>query len=206
MIAGRYCLPMLWRGLIVIPVVIGLSGCVTTDELFAEYERDFCPVPEQNAPVVIEKVVEKEVLRDRLIVKEVPASSTQLPWEPAVYFDSDDTSINSQASVILDKNLRFLQRFPAYRVSIRGFTDHHATADYNRRLSKQRTDTVIEFFKQRAIDETRFVVHAHGESVALSSTASPIADEISRRVEMILLDEYGRPAVTYQNFAVETGD
>ena len=195
-----------WLRAVCLSLCVLLSSCATDKELFVEYASDFCPVPVEGSPVVIEKIVEKEVLRDRLVVKEVPASSTSLPWEPAVYFDSDDTSISTRAREILTENVRFLKKFPQYRVSVRGFTDQHATVEYNRRLSEKRTDSVIEFFTLQDISENRFVVHAHGESVALSDSVSPFANEISRRVEMILLDQQGRPDVTYQRFATGTGE
>ncbi|MEM7255794.1 MAG: hypothetical protein AAF404_00235, partial [Pseudomonadota bacterium] len=105
-----------------------LSACASNKELFAEYDENFCPAVE-GVPVVIEKLVEKEVIRDKLVVKEVPAASIQLPWEPAVYFDSNSTSLGEPAVESLNHNVRFLEKFTLYQVSIRGFTDQHASVD-----------------------------------------------------------------------------
>lgn len=178
-------------------------GCASNEHLFAEYDQHFCSAPGEGVPIVIEKIVEREVVRENIVVKEVPASATQLPWEPAVYFDSDCTRLNESSTEILSHNVSFLKKFPLYNVSVRGFTDQHASVEYNRRLSGKRTDKVVNYFAQQGISESRMIVHAHGESIALSDASSPVADEISRRVEMILLDQNGRPAVTFQNFALE---
>jgi outer membrane protein OmpA-like peptidoglycan-associated protein len=177
-----------------------LSGCASNEQLFAEYDRDFCVAAGVVEPVIVEKIIEKEVLRDRVVVKEVPAVAVRLSWDPAVYFDSNCTKLSEASTETLLNNAGFLKKFPLYNVSIRGFTDQHATADYNERLSGKRTRKVFEFLQQQGISTERLVVHAHGESIALSTDASPVADEISRRVEMILLDQHGRPAVTYQRF------
>lgn len=183
-----------------------LHGCATNDELFAQYDQKFCVASVEGVPVVVEKVVEKEVVRDKIVVREVPAVATQLPWEPAVYFDSNSTQLGEPAIETLTRNVSFLEKFSLYQVSIRGFTDQHASVEYNRKLSAQRTEAVIEFLQSKGVGRNRLVVHAHGESIALESPSSPVADEISRRVEMILLDQNGRPVVTFQNFSIEQGE
>ncbi len=186
--------------------VLTLISCASNEVLFAEYDENFCAIDESvGVPVIIEKVIEKEVFRDKLVVNEVPAVSKQLPWEPAIYFDSDATSLNEASLQTLDNNVRFLKKFPHYNISIRGFTDQHASVEYNRKLSGKRTSRVVEYFTGAGVDEKRLKLHAHGESIALNEADSPVADEISRRVEMILLDIYGRPAVTFQNVAGRNG-
>lgn len=179
------------------------AGCASNEQLFAEYDRNFCAATDNGVPVVIEKIVEKEVVRDNVVIKEVPAAAMHLPWEPAVYFDSNCTKLNDSSIEVLTRNVRFLKKFPLYKISIRGFTDQHASVEYNRKLSGKRTDKIVNFLVNNGISESRLIVHAHGESIALSSASSPVADEISRRVEMILLDQHGRPAVTFQSFATE---
>jgi len=187
--------------LLLLSISMLCAGCASNDELFAQYNSEFCAANHVGVPVVIEK----EVVRDRVIVKEVPAAARQLTWEPAAYFDYGQSAFNESALDTLKNNASFLSAFPLYRISIRGFTDHHATTDYNRKLSEQRTDSVYKFFIKQGVDKSRLIVRAHGESIALSDDMSPVADEISRRVEMILLDREGRPAVTYQNVGSGAG-
>ena len=146
---------MMKLGLLLSWVLI-LSSCASNEVLFAEYDENFCAVDESiGVPVVIEKVVEKEVFRDKLVVKEVPAMSKQLPWEPAIYFDSDATNLNEASLQTLDNNIQFLRRFPHYNVSIRGFTDQHASVEYNRKLSGKRTSSVVEYITSAGVDEKR---------------------------------------------------
>lgn len=195
---NRLCLLLPWIAL--------LGACASNEVLFAEYDEQFCAVDDSaGVPVVIEKIVEKEVFRDRPVIKEVLAVGKQLPWEPAVYFDSDAVNLNEASVQTLSNNVAFLKKFPLYRISIRGFTDRHASLEYNRQLSEQRTTEVVDYLERAGIDSKRLTLHAHGESIALDESISPVADEISRRVEMILLDSFGRPAVTFQQAAGQGG-
>ena len=184
-----------WRIWWLIPGVIWISACASTDELFAEYDDHFCPVPET---LVDTRTVEKEVFRDRLVIKEVAANSKLMPWDPAVYFDTDSAELSTVARQALRSNLEFLRQFPRFKVSIRGFTDQHAADEYNRELSIKRITNVRRFYQLNGLGGERMFGRAHGESMSVTDNFSPVQDDISRRVEMILLDTSGRPVVRQQ--------
>lgn len=186
-----------WIGLI-LPMTVLVSSCASDEVLFAAYDEQFCAAP-AGEPVIVEKFVDREVVQDRIVVKEIAAAAGQLPWESAVFFDSDSDELTTAALQTLANNVEFLNSFPMHRVSVRGFTDSKASAEYNRRLSARRTRTVLDYFLDADIEIARLSLTAHGESIALNDKESPVADEISRRVEMILLDRHGRPALMYQN-------
>lgn len=188
------------KGLLMLPTVLALNGCASTDELFAQYEADFCPVPTQ--------LVEKEVVRDRVVIRQIaaalppPESGKTLPWEPAVYFKSDSAQLTPVATQSLNGNLKLLNKFPRFKMSIRGFTDAHSSQDYNQVLSKQRISAVREFLMARGVSQERVIGHSHGESILLAVSDSSIADEINRRVELMLLDEHGRPLPSRQSIVM----
>ncbi len=190
----------LLRCLLVLPGVYWLSSCASTEELFAQYDDNFCPV----ATSIV--VHEKEVFRDRVVVREVPASAQTMPWEPAIYFDSNRADLSTVARQVLSENLEFLKTFERYRVSIRGFTDAHSTSDYNRKLSFKRIAAVRDYFAEAGITADRIVSRAHGESLAMGREASPVADNINRRVEMILLDPVGRPLARHHKVVIGPAD
>lgn len=184
------------RSLCLLSACMWLISCASTEELFAEYDDEFCPAPE---PVLAEaRTIEKEVFRDRFIVKEVAAAGVLMPWDPAIYFDTDSAEISKVAKSALDNNLAFLKKFPRYNVSIRGFTDQHAYDDYNWGLSVSRITNVRDYYRDNGISAERIVGRAHGESLSVNESNSPVIDDINRRVEMILLDTVGRPVVRQQ--------
>ncbi len=185
----RWC-----RTAVLVAVASAAHGCASTDELFAQYDAEFCPAP---VPQVVQHLVkEKPGFRDRIVVKEIEvpaAAGKSLPWEPAIYFESDSDSLSRIAQQSLRGNVELLQGFAKYRVSVRGFTDEHSSAAYNARLATRRIDRVRDFLLDNGIAAERVIGRAHGESFALARQGSPIADDINRRVELLLLDEHGRP-------------
>lgn len=187
------------RYLCLLPASLWLISCASTEELFAEYDEHFCPAPQQIEPVLAEaRTIEKEVFRDRIIVKEVATAGEMMPWDPAIYFDTDSAEISKAAKSALQKNLVFLKKFTRYKVSIRGFTDQHAYDDYNLTLSVSRITQVRDYYRTNGIPADRIVGRAHGESLSISDSDSPVIDDINRRVEMILLDATGRPVIRQQ--------
>ena len=184
------------RYLCLMPACFWLISCASTEELFAEYDEHFCPAPE---PLLAEaRTIEKEVFRDRVIVEEKVTAGALMPWNPAIYFDTDSAEISKVSKIALDKNLALLRKFPRYNVSIRGFTDRYAVDDYNWGLSIERISNVRSYYLEYGILSERIVGRAHGESLSVNETNSPLVDDINRRVEMILLDRVGRPVVRQQ--------
>lgn len=183
------------RVLGITPLIYGLCSCASTDELFAQYDKEFCAVP---AGAVQERVVEKQVIRDRVVIKEATAKAVTMPWNPAVYFKSDSADLTLVAENSLLTNVTFLERFVRYRVSLRGFADQHSNSEYNSVLSVSRINSVKEFLVEAGLPADRILSRAHGESLTVQAETSSVADAINRRVEMILLDSSGRPATSYQ--------
>lgn len=204
--AMRYrCRRRLLTSLGLIPaVLLTLTSCATTEELYAQYDEQFCPVGEP-APAIA-AAISTEVV-DRVVIKEVPAAATPtLTWEPAVYFSSDSSKLSRSAKRALDSNVGLLKKFPRHLVAIRGFTDMHSSADYNRQLSQKRIAGVKRYLVKQGIAGTRVVGTSHGESIPLAGQQSAIADNINRRVELMLLDSDGRPLVSHQPVVLGPSD
>ena len=196
-----------------------LVSCASTQELYAEYDEQFCPVDGQAVEFSAKLLARNDAdsnadsdadnnaknneqndgqkVVERVVIKEVPAAAT-LAWEPAVYFKSDATSLSKSAKRSLDSNIKLLQKFPRHLVAIRGFTDVHSSEAYNRKLAEQRIGGVKEYLTGQGIAGVRIVGTSHGESLPLAGSQSAIADNINRRVELLLLDSDGRPVTSQQ--------
>lgn len=138
-----------------------LHGCASTEELFAEYDDKFCVVPEY------------------------PARAFR--WEPVVYFDSDSSVVRTGSMSKLKTNIETLAKLPGYKISLKGFTDHQASEDYNAALSERRVEAVRDLLaKEFGLETDRITGSSHGESSPLTSNVvSPV--DVDRRVEMLLL-------------------
>lgn len=189
----------------VVVLAMTLMSCASTEELYAQYDEQFCPVdahalalPASGAEQIAESPVAKPPV-PRVIVREVPAAAiSTLMWEPAVYYNSDATKLSPSARRSLDTNIVMLKKFPRHRVAIRGFTDEHSSAAYNRKLAQERIAGVKRYLKKRGIASDRVLATSHGESIPLAGDQSAIADNINRRVELLLLDSNGRPLASRQ--------
>jgi len=179
----------------------GLLSCASTQELYAEYDEQFCPADGQEvalSAILTDEVATPEVV-ERVVIKEVPAAGiVMLEWEPAVYFKSNSTALSLSAKRSLDGNLKILQKFPRHLVAIRGFTDVHSSQEYNRELAQKRIAGVKRYLTKQGVAGVRVVGTSHGESVPLAGDDSAIADNINRRVELLLLDRNGRPVTSRQ--------
>ncbi|OED42423.1 hypothetical protein AB833_07240 [Chromatiales bacterium (ex Bugula neritina AB1)] len=175
---------LFYRNSCVFLLLAWLAGCASTDELFVQYDVNFCPVP---APAV--------AVRDIALVEglEVPFLARKLlSWEPAVYFNDDSSALSAAAQQSLQNNINVLKSFPQYLVTVRGFTDERAPLDYNQELGIDRVLSVRTFLGKNGIGSDRVIGESLGESISLAED-SPVASPINRRVELMLLDRDGRP-------------
>ena len=159
-----------------------LQACASNEELFAEYDAycqgTACPT---SAPEIIYQEV--EVL--------VPAETK--PWEPAVYFGYDMDQLESKETARLQSNLEVLESNPGFKISLQAFTDSVATFNYNAALAERRRLTVVNFFVDNGVAEERIISSSGGELMPVLPSDSANDRIINRRVEMMLLDDTGRP-------------
>ena len=141
---------------------VALQSCASTEELFAEYDNKFCVVPE--------------------------LPSQKLRWEPVAYFESDEAKLLPRAIGKLQINVKVLKKLPDYKISLKGFTDHQASDDYNQKLSVKRVEAVKNYLiEKHNIASDRIIGSAHGENSPLTSIlAGPV--DADRRVEMLLIN------------------
>lgn len=154
-----------------------LAGCVTTNDLYADYHCGAC-----QAPVIA-------------ALATATVGAPGLAWEQAVYFGYDLSTLDEIETARLDGNLKVLQNFPTMKVAVSGHTDSHNTVAYNNALSKRRVDTVRDYFLSMGIALDRIVEVPASEYQALfPDNDDEIKRATNRRVEMVLLDADRRPA------------
>lgn len=189
------------RPCLIVLMAAGLISCASTEELFSNYDEAFCPAHGSEVVIASSPTTQEpiEKIVERVVIKEVPAAAArQLTWEPAVYYQSDSTGLSRTAKRTLDSNIILLQEFPRRLVAIRGFTDTHSSDSYNRELAQKRVAVVKQYLSKNGIADRRIVGASHGESIPLAGNQSGIADNINRRVELVLLDKDGRPVASHQ--------
>ncbi|MCK5810296.1 MAG: OmpA family protein [Cocleimonas sp.] len=194
--------------LMITAISIALSGCTSTDALYAEYDEN-CEIPQPKVKIVERvKIVEKVKIKKEVIVKYKTKYKTKvvtkvvnkvdrqvirgIRWEPAVYFGFDLATLTKAEQKRLDADVSVLRRHKHLKLNIQSFTDFKGSNAYNRRLAVRRQNTVIHYLVGHGIAKQRIRVSPLGEELPILGQ-SVQERSINRRVELMLLDQKGRP-------------
>ena len=133
--------------------------------------------------VSIDKLKEKvEIKKTKVILDTVIAKDRELLF--SIYFDLDKSDIKKEDKLKIVEAAKKLKANPSYILEIRGHADKTGPAEYNEKLSKRRSQAVIDMLTQEfGIPEDRLVRTYSGENDLLSSQD----DSINRRVDFIVI-------------------
>lgn len=99
-------------------------------------------------------------------------------------FELNSYRLSGEVKPKLDYIVRFLERYPMYKLSIEGHTDSDGNPDYNRTLSLQRAEQIEAYMeKEGNFLPDRIVAVGKGESEPLVPNDSPENKKKNRRVE-----------------------
>ncbi len=127
------------------------SSCKTSEEVTE-------PEPEQEQ---VEEEVEEEVFEEPEPEPEEPDFVEELS---TINFGFDRDNINDRAARFLAQNVELLRENPDTRVRIDAYTDHVGGDQYNLRLSLRRAASVVDFYRQNGIAESRIESRGLGKA------------------------------------------
>jgi peptidoglycan-associated lipoprotein len=80
-----------------------------------------------------------------------------------VFFGNDQTTLSSQATATLDKQVKWLQSYSRYTVTIEGHADERGTRQYNIALGARRSNAVRDYLVSRGISASRIKTISYGK-------------------------------------------
>ena len=80
-----------------------------------------------------------------------------------VYFDYNEYTLRDDARPILDRQARWLQRYPAVHVRIEGNCDDRGTREYNFALGYRRANAVRDYLVSRGLSTARIETISYGK-------------------------------------------
>ncbi len=106
-----------------------------------------------------------------------------------VLFDVDQFILKESANQILDTLAENIQHVKKATILVEGHTDDDGESDYNRILSENRCQSVIDKLKTLFNDELQFdfKINSFGESKPKVTNDTPENKQINRRVEITIL-------------------
>lgn len=110
-----------------------------------------------------------------------------------IYFDLDKDLIRTDAKLILDKIIAYMNQYPKAKVSVRSHTDSRASDSYNIELSQRRAKETVAYMVQQGISKTRINGSGFGETKLINdcnNTADCTEEkhQQNRRSEFILVE------------------
>ena len=103
-----------------------------------------------------------------------------------VLFATDSAELQAGAGRNLDQLVDFLNEYPERTLLVEGHTDSTGNADYNRRLSQQRADSVRNHLAGRGIANNRVSTAGLGEDRPIADNSTAAGRQQNRRVEIII--------------------
>jgi peptidoglycan-associated lipoprotein len=83
-------------------------------------------------------------------------------FSPA-FFDVDQSSLNEQGRVALDKNAKLLRDHPDAKVEIEGHCDERGTVEYNQALGQRRAEAARDYLVAQGVTADRLTVISYGK-------------------------------------------
>ncbi|HPE86074.1 MAG: OmpA family protein [Bacteroidales bacterium] len=154
------------------------NGCPDTDGDGIPDKSDNCP---EIAGIPEEKGCPKEVVEE--IEKQLSFNAQN------IYFESGKSIIRPISYPNLDNILEILNDFPNIRLRIEGHTDNTGGRDLNLSLSEDRAFAVRNYFTERSIDPSRFVVNGYGPDRPVATNETSDGRAKNRRTEIHLIKD-----------------
>src|ERR1700674_928155 len=112
---------------------------------------------------------------------------------PGILFDTGKATVKPSAQVGLAKMAGVLSVFPDMNLRVEGYTDSTGTDRINRRLSKNRAESVSAFLRKQGVEPARFVAEGYGSQFPVASNQTKTGRAENRRVEVVLAEGVVRP-------------
>jgi len=103
-----------------------------------------------------------------------------------VYFDTNRAVIRPESEAILAELADEISGRPEIQLEVQGHTDSTGSRAYNRQLSQQRAESVVNFLIEHGVPAGRLTARGYGEGSPIASNDTPEGRQQNRRVEFIV--------------------
>jgi len=104
-----------------------------------------------------------------------------------ILFDFNKYNLKNSAKEVLSQILNELTHLNYKKIIIEGHTDSIGTNEYNLKLSKNRANSVADFFIKKGINRNKILTKGYGESKPIASNKTESGRAKNRRVEIKIL-------------------
>jgi len=104
-----------------------------------------------------------------------------------VQFETGKADLKPVSHALLDEVVQVLKDNPQIElVQVEGHTDSTGSADFNRKLSRQRAESVVRYMLGKGIKKSRLEPKGYGPDRPIADNAFDDGREANRRVEFVI--------------------
>ena len=100
-----------------------------------------------------------------------------------IFFDYNKATLRSESFSELGRVVKVLNENPSIQIEISGHTDTRGSAEYNQKLSEDRSKSVVDYLIKQGIPTSRLKYKGYGESQPINSDAAIEAEPLETRKE-----------------------
>lgn len=128
----------------------------------------------------------KEIKRDLYLV---PIEVGQIIRLQNIFFDFGNANLRAESYPELNRVLTFLNQNPSIKIEVGGHTDNVGSDDFNKNLSQNRANSVMNYLISKGIKADRIVAKGYGESKPIETNDTDEGRQLNRRVEFIIMNK-----------------
>lgn len=125
-----------------------------------------------------------------------------------IFFDYNKSILRKAAKQELSKVANWTKTHPEHFVFILAHTDSRGKEKYNTNLSQERAEEAVKYLEQKNVDPDHIAYLVYGEQMPIAKnetetgTDSEEGRQFNRRIELILINEEGKPVGIVQKIYV----
>jgi OOP family OmpA-OmpF porin len=160
---------------LLLAAVLALSGC-----------SQLMPAPKQEPfPLLEVKATRPPPGPARVVL-----TASNIAIMDKVQFETGKADLKSESHALLDEVAKMLKDNPQVEViSVEGHTDSTGSADFNRKLSQQRAESVAKYLASKGVKAARMEPKGWGPDKPIADNATDEGKEANRRVEFNIIKQ-----------------
>ncbi len=103
-----------------------------------------------------------------------------------VLFGFDSAELDNQSRAVLDRQVTWLERYPALSVTVEGHADERGTRDYNLALGERRATAVRNYLTAMGVDRNRITTVTFGKERPVATGSTEAAWALNRRAVTVV--------------------
>ncbi len=147
------------------------DSCPNKKEIINQFEdEDGCPDEKPVVKKVIEEIKEE--------IAEIPVKQ--------IAFELGSAELTTESMDIISILTQFLQKWDSISIEVQGHTDTSGNPVYNKVLSQQRAESVVEALMEMGISKDRLIPVGYGQEEPIASNETREGRIQNRRVEIVV--------------------